>query len=115
MEFTSKGLQDAYNYAKSKGYKVFASDRDVKTSYIFIESDRGICYVQSFSPGVTVGTVHKPNPKVGIGFRVSHNIEGIEEAFGNPWWASIYESEIKKYANFEEYNSNNKILKYKEI
>lgn len=103
-------IQDFIDYAKSKGFEVYAPE-NIK-NYFYVIKDNKIGYFENDRLiGPLYLTIHKPNNRLGTGYRVD-NIEDI--LLHSPTWArSAYES-IVKYKSKEEFINGHwcKLIKY---
>lgn len=100
--------QDAIDFMKGAGYRVFMHDRTY--GYAYFATPDGIGYVQ-FDPmsGYTVCTVHKPNPQSGTGYQIARgapvlNDRILDDAIRSvmPSWA-LGDERPPKYSGITEY------------
>lgn len=123
----NEDLQKVVSLAKEKGYKVytFESVSNNKTiEQVFIEhTDGRIGSCSTYYGGIKFSTIHKPKRGSGLGDGFGQLVEG--EDFNNPqnidvcfitypYWFRENKS-VEKYKSFQEYASEEKILKYFEI
>jgi len=107
-------------------FKVYTSKNKKaheKTTYLLFEKDNKIGYCQdNYFGGLDFSTCHKPNSKIGTGYRL--NSEGV----GNPTvkhalnafsimanWSHDSIKDIVKYRDWNDYLKTNTVLKYVEV
>jgi len=108
-------------------FKVYTTKNTMpheKTTYIYIEKNNKIGYIQANDFfGLDFSTVHKPNYKCGTGYKINDDgitkptIKHAESTFRlMPHWASNNDVQhVKKYKDFKEYMERETVLSYFEI
>ena len=91
-------IQVFIDEAKEKGFSVYIPEK--LTSYFYFSKGESVGYCQyQRVGGVSFSTVHKPNKRIGSGYRV----ESFEEALLNrPYWASKNDI-VHKYSSVCEF------------
>lgn len=113
-------LNDVYEAATKKGYKVFTFEKrfgSKEIEQIFITDGERIGTCSTKYWAADFGTVHKPNRNIGTGFgdvEAKTIEEGIENcmAFCPNWVDSKDRKYIEKYKSAEEYFNKETLLNY---
>ncbi len=126
LNFKNIELKEYVKLLLNNGFRVFVYDskENEKISYIIIEKNNKIGYIQlNDFGGFQFSTKHKPNKTTGTGYALNYNeslnptIENAEKTFINyPDWAKKKDiSSIEKYKSIDEYLNSEMVLKYIEV
>lgn len=125
MQIEPPVLKEFIKKLLKNDFKVYRNAGREKVTYVFIEKNNNIGYIQDDYYGcLNFSTVHKPNRNTGTGFRINKDgickptIKDAESTFVlQPSWAKSRHADIEKYKSFDDYRKYpiNAILKYAEI